>query len=79
MDDLLKEMRADIKTILINQATMAEKQSNHSEEMHEHKLECDSRFTAIRKELLPLKKVYWGMAFVVGAIPVAATLLKLFT
>lgn len=76
MDDILKEMRSDIKTILINQATVAEKQKNHCQEMLDHKIETRKEFEIIRGDVKPLRRAYWGIIFLVSVLPVALSIIK---
>lgn len=85
MEDLVKEMREDIKQILTSQARIEERMRAHSEEMHEHKENVDADIKELRIEtklqiqdvaekMTPLLRSYNGAKWAMGAALTASAL-----
>jgi predicted nuclease with TOPRIM domain len=72
MEDLIQEIRSDIKTILVNQARMEERTKHHTEEMHEAK----DRIDIIEKKIQPIAHVKWLLGGLVVLIPSCLAILK---
>ena len=78
MEDIIKEIRQDMKTVLMNQARMQEKMSNHSEEMHEHKESTAKEFEGVQKQIDPMLKAFQGIKWMVGAILISIPIVSLY-
>lgn len=78
MEELVKEMREDIKAILTSQARIEERMRAHSEEMHEHKEKVDAdikelkietklQIQGVQEKMSPLLRSYNGAKWSIGA------------
>ena len=70
MEDLIKEIRGDVKKLLTNQARMEERNSFHEKELHETKIELDE----IKKEIEPVKHIKWLVGSVMLLLPSIITI-----
>lgn len=89
MDDLLKEIRMDIKEMLQRQARMEERMSNHGEEMHQFKEEtrekideveedANRKWVAIKEKLDPIYKWHIGAKWGLAAIMTVGSIISVY-
>jgi hypothetical protein len=90
MEQLLAEMREDIKEILTSQARIEERMRAHAQEMHEHKEENKIDMAALKAEttlqiqhveekMQPILKSYNGAKWALGAVFTVSGLLAAYS
>lgn len=89
MEELVKEIRLDIKEMLQRQAIMEEKMANHAKDMAEFKsssetivksveIDTENKLKSIRSKLDPIYKWHIGAKWALGAIITVGSLIAMY-
>lgn len=78
MEDIIKEIRQDIKDMLQAQARMEERMKNHAEDMHDFKQSSELKIKKVEEKLEPIYKWHIGAKWAIGAALTIGSLLTVY-